>query len=87
MVATTLSIFAFCLILERIFCGWKLPTVKTWHLRVIIINVIQLGVVTLAGLSWEKWLSSFSLFHLSLYVNPWPGGFINRFRSYFFKNN
>jgi sterol desaturase/sphingolipid hydroxylase (fatty acid hydroxylase superfamily) len=35
--------------------------------------------VLLAGLSWEKWLSSWPLFHLSRYVSPVAGGMIAYF--------
>ena len=57
-------------ILERIILGWKLPEVPTWTIRVIAINFVQLAIVTLAGYTWEKWLSSTSFFYLSKYVGP-----------------
>ena len=62
MLLLILSIFAGCFILERSLPGWKLPKVKTWAIRVLLINAVQLGVVLLAGVSWEKWLSAYSLF-------------------------
>lgn len=71
--------FIACFVIERLFVGWKLPRVHSWHTRVILINVVQLGVVLLAGYSWEKWLSSPSLFRLSDAVNPWVAGFIAYF--------
>ncbi|QLY26430.1 sterol desaturase family protein [Bdellovibrio sp. KM01] len=80
MLTITLSIFVFCFILERIFTGWKLPDVKTWHIRVLAINILQLGIVTLAGYTWEKWLAAVSVFNLSDHVGPWMGGFV----AYFF---
>jgi sterol desaturase/sphingolipid hydroxylase (fatty acid hydroxylase superfamily) len=55
---------AFCLILERTAPGWKLPAVRTWPFRVIVVNAFQLAVVLLAGISWERWLSARSLFYL-----------------------
>jgi sterol desaturase/sphingolipid hydroxylase (fatty acid hydroxylase superfamily) len=79
MLSLTLGIFAFCFVVEKVFCGWKLPPVKTWYFRVVAINLIQLGVVTLAGITWEKWLSSWSLFHLSAHLGNWAGGFIAYF--------
>jgi len=66
--------FVVCFLLERLFPGWKLPKVRTWPIRVITINLVQLGVVTLAGFTWERWLSSTSLFHLSNILGPVPGG-------------
>lgn len=79
MIITILLIFVFCFILEKLIPGWKLPKVRTWPFRVILVNAIQLGVVLLAGLSWEKWLSSLSVFHLSRYVPPVAGGIIAYF--------
>ncbi len=71
--------FGVCFLIERLNLGWKLPEVPTWTIRVLGVNFIQLGVVLLAGISWEKWLSSFSLFHLSKHVSPIMGGLIAYF--------
>ena len=35
--------FAFCFVLERAFPGWPLPRVRTWPVRVILVNLVQLG--------------------------------------------
>src|SRR5262245_62066263 len=67
------------MLLERAVPGWRLPKVRTWPLRVVAINLAQLGVVLLAGVTWEKWLSSWSLFHLSRQVSPAAGGMIAYF--------
>lgn len=69
-------VFAACFVLERIVPGWRLPSVRTWPLRVLLINAAQLAVVVLAGVSWERWASSWSVFHLSSHVPPWLGGLI-----------
>ncbi len=69
-----LAVFTFCFILERLIPGWDLPKIKTWPLRVLSVNAVQLGVVLLAGISWEVWLSSWSIFKLSDYFNPLWGG-------------
>ena len=79
MLFTILIIFISCFILERIFVGWKLPIVKTWPIRVLLINVVQLGVVIIAGITWEVWLSSWSVLNLSNYVTPVVGGCIAYF--------
>jgi sterol desaturase/sphingolipid hydroxylase (fatty acid hydroxylase superfamily) len=68
-----------CMLLERVIPGWRLPTVRTWPLRVVAVNVVQLGVVLLAGLTWEKWFSSRSAFHLSDYLSAVAGGLIAYF--------
>lgn len=77
--ALIFAVFVFCFVLERIFPGWPLPRVRTWPMRVLLINAAQLGVVLLAGVSWERWLSSTSLFRLSDHVSPAVGGLIAYF--------
>jgi sterol desaturase/sphingolipid hydroxylase (fatty acid hydroxylase superfamily) len=79
MLGTIFLVFGCCFLIERLIPGWKLPKVRTWPVRVLLINGVQLGVVLLAGLTWEKWLSSWSLLHLSLYVSPAAGGMIAYF--------
>src|SRR5438874_1904190 len=79
MLTLILAAFAFCFILERVVPGWQLPHVRTWPFRVLLINGVQLGVVMLAGVTWERWLSSASLFHLSRHVPASAGGAIAYF--------
>lgn len=75
--AMTVLIFVSCFIVERSFPGWKLPKVKSWPFRVVLINLAQLGVIQLAGLTWEKWLNQASLFHVE--IGAWQGGFLAYF--------
>ncbi|HUE12286.1 MAG TPA: sterol desaturase family protein [Steroidobacteraceae bacterium] len=79
MIAVILAAFAACFIVESAVPGWKLPAVRTWPLRVLSINAVQLCVVLLAGVSWERWLRGASLCHLSRHVPPLIGGFIAYF--------
>jgi sterol desaturase/sphingolipid hydroxylase (fatty acid hydroxylase superfamily) len=79
MLPTILAVFACCFVLERIFPGWPLPRVRTWPLRVLLINGVQLGVVLVAGLTWERWLASASVFHLSEHLSPALGGVLAYF--------
>jgi sterol desaturase/sphingolipid hydroxylase (fatty acid hydroxylase superfamily) len=79
VLATIVIIFGFCFILEHIIPGWPLPYVKTWPLRVLLINGIQLCVILLAGISWERWLASSSVLQLSAHVSPVIGGLIAYF--------
>jgi sterol desaturase/sphingolipid hydroxylase (fatty acid hydroxylase superfamily) len=79
MLPILLLIFGLCFIAERLAPGWPLPRVRTWPVRVIVINLVQLCVVLLAGVSWERWLSRWSLFHLSARVPAPLGGFIAYF--------
>jgi sterol desaturase/sphingolipid hydroxylase (fatty acid hydroxylase superfamily) len=66
--------FAFCLALERLRPGWSLPRVRTWLPRVLIVNGIQLGVVTIAGYTWGRWLQDWSLLGLRQHLSPLAGG-------------
>jgi sterol desaturase/sphingolipid hydroxylase (fatty acid hydroxylase superfamily) len=59
-----------CMLIERRWPGWRLPRVPTWPARVIAVNLVQVGVVLLAGVSWDRWFSRWSLFHLGAAV-PW----------------
>ncbi|WP_316828153.1 sterol desaturase family protein [Pedobacter miscanthi] len=79
MLVVIFVVFGCCFLIERIKPGWKLPNVSTWTIRVLVFNFIQLSIVVLAGFTWEKWLSSISLLHLSNYTSNWLGGIIAYF--------
>ncbi len=79
MLVTIFIIFIFCFLIERLKIGWVLPKVRTWWVRVVLINIAQLGVVLLAGVTWEHWFSAWSIFQLSDYVSNTLGGFIAYF--------
>ena len=67
------------IILERIIPDQKLPHVKGWWLRVVLLNTLQLGVIFLGKISWDKWLQQYSFFSLSNEVSEITGGFISYF--------
>jgi sterol desaturase/sphingolipid hydroxylase (fatty acid hydroxylase superfamily) len=52
------------IVVERLWPAHEWPKVRAWWGRVIFVNVIQLGIVVLAGQTWDRWLNSASLFHL-----------------------
>ncbi len=79
MIGQLLILFAGCFLLERLVPGWKLPVVPTWWIRVLAVNAVQLGVVLLAGVTWERWLAGWSLAHLSSTLHPWLAGFVAYF--------
>lgn len=76
MLLKLILVFIGCFILERAIPGWRLPSIRSWPFRVVGINAIQIVIVLLAGISWEEWLSSWSLFHLSSAVPDVIGGVI-----------
>jgi sterol desaturase/sphingolipid hydroxylase (fatty acid hydroxylase superfamily) len=41
--------------------------------------VLQLGVVLLAGVSWERWAQGHGVFDLSAHLRPWAGGLLAYF--------
>jgi sterol desaturase/sphingolipid hydroxylase (fatty acid hydroxylase superfamily) len=49
----------------------------------LAINFLQLAVVIAAGMNWEKWLSTYSLFHLLRHVPNWTGGVLAYFAATF----
>lgn len=79
MVTIILVAFIACFFLERAVPGWPLPSVRSWPVRVLLINCVQLAVVIVAGLTWERWLSSWSIFHLSVYLSSVTGGMLAYF--------
>jgi sterol desaturase/sphingolipid hydroxylase (fatty acid hydroxylase superfamily) len=74
VIGTILVVFVFCFLLERIVPGWHLPRVRTWPVRVLLINGVQLAVVLVAGVTWERWLSDWQLWRLSEHLSPLAGG-------------
>lgn len=79
MIPLIIGIGISLMVLERIIPDQKLPHVKGWWTRVIIINVLQLGIVILGSFTWDLWLKKVSLFSLSEYSNPITGGLIGYF--------
>ena len=79
MLAFILAAFVFCFALERMRPGWRLAPVRGWWWRVLAINGVQLGVVVVAGYTWERWASQASLLHLSRHVGAAAGGLIAYF--------
>ena len=61
IVAVTLVFFA----LERRFSGRTLPTSPGWLARALAMNLIQLGLIGLGGLTWNRAFRGHSLFHLA----------------------
>lgn len=51
-------------VVERLWPANALPRVRAWWPRVILINAIQVSIILLAGLTWDVWLRSASLFDL-----------------------
>jgi sterol desaturase/sphingolipid hydroxylase (fatty acid hydroxylase superfamily) len=66
---------------ERIWPANGLPKVRAWWPRVIFVNAIQMGIVLVAGFTWDRWLQSFSLVKLH---DIWPShAFFQAILAYF----
>lgn len=68
---------------ERLWPARPLPEVPNWWARVIFVNVIQLGIVILAGFTWDRWLQEWSIFSLRSLLSPIGQGFVAYFVSTF----
>jgi sterol desaturase/sphingolipid hydroxylase (fatty acid hydroxylase superfamily) len=69
MIILLFAIAAGCILVERLWPAMELPRVHAWWPRVLLINAIQLGIVVLAGETWNRWLAHASLLHLSRHFN------------------
>ena len=83
MLVAIVTIAALYLVLEQLIPGTQQPEVRGWRCRAIAINLAQLCVVLLAGLTWERWLSSWSLFTLPPALGPLGAGLVAYFISTF----
>lgn len=64
---------------ERILPGRELPEAPGWYVRAAFLNLMQVGIVLLAGVVWNKWLQSWSLFHIAATVPPFCEGLLGWF--------
>lgn len=75
-VLVVIAIAAVFIAVERIWPDQKLPKVKGWWWRVILINAVQAGMVIVGGMTWEKYFHSFNLLHLSEKISPVAQAFV-----------
>lgn len=67
MLPLIIAIAAALFVVERLFPARELVYAHGWWARVVFVNVIQLGIVVLAGVTWDRWLQSYSLIDLQQY--------------------
>ncbi len=79
MLPLLIVVFCACVVFERLHPGWPLPPVRSWPYRVLAINAIQIAIVLLAGVTWERWLQSASVFNLEVHLPPLLAGFVAYF--------
>lgn len=56
--------------LERRFPGRPLPAVRGWYGRAIFINALQVLLIGLGGLTWNKFFREYSLLHFGHWRSP-----------------
>lgn len=66
-------------VLERLRPGRALPSSPGWYARALALNLCQLGIVLLAGVTWAKWLQGPSLFEIRQAMPPVAQGFLSWF--------
>jgi sterol desaturase/sphingolipid hydroxylase (fatty acid hydroxylase superfamily) len=75
MLGIILSVGLCLMVLERLIPDQALQKVDGWWLRVIIVNVLQLGVVLLADLAWNQWFG-FNILNLRGHFSPPAAAFL-----------
>jgi sterol desaturase/sphingolipid hydroxylase (fatty acid hydroxylase superfamily) len=83
MIIVILMVAAFVIALEFLFPAWELKKVDGWYRRVFLINSVQIIVAITAGLTWDRWLSEYSLFNLSPAYPVWIAAFVAYFANTF----
>ena len=76
MLLLIIGIAAAMFVIERLWPGQKLPSSRGWWLRIALVNATQLGIVILAGVSWDRWMQGVSLISLSSVLNDWTAGLL-----------
>jgi sterol desaturase/sphingolipid hydroxylase (fatty acid hydroxylase superfamily) len=69
----------FFFVLERLRPGRALPCSPGWYARALFLNLCQLGIVLLAGVTWTLWLQGPSLFEIRGTMPPAAQGFLSWF--------
>ena len=71
-IAATIVFFS----VERIWPGRKLPHVRGWYIRAVLINLIQLGITLSLARLWYEIFGLSSVFNLSSWNIPALEGFV-----------
>ena len=61
---------------ERIWPGRGLPRSSSWYTRAAFLNACQLGIVVMAGVTWNQWFAEWSVVSLKGEIPPILEGFI-----------
>lgn len=72
MIVVVIAIAVGMILVERAWPANELPKVRAWWARIAVINLLQLAIVLLAGVTWDRWLARIGLFHLREHLPPVP---------------
>lgn len=64
-------------IVEKLWPANELPKVTNWWGRVCLVNLIQLLIVIVAGLTWDRWFQGASLFNIREHFGMFPSACLN----------
>jgi sterol desaturase/sphingolipid hydroxylase (fatty acid hydroxylase superfamily) len=60
---------------ERAFPGRALPSSKGWYARAVVLNLVQLTMLGVAGLTWNRWFRTYTVVDLGDWAPPILQGF------------
>lgn len=60
-----LGVAVFFFVIERMFPGRTLPNSSGWYTRAAFLNICQMGIVLLAGITWNTWFRNLSSFNIA----------------------
>ena len=61
---------------ERLWPGRELPNPGGWYMRAALLNAVQLAIVVLAGVTWNRWFSALAIIGMSKYLPPVAEGLV-----------
>lgn len=73
LIVASTSVF---FLIERVFPGRDLPNSKSWYVRAIAINFVQLAIIGLGGLTWNKYFRDKAILNLGNWAHPAVEGFV-----------
>ena len=65
--------------IERILPGRELPVVPEWFLRAALFNSCQLGIIIVAGYTWNQWFMGWSMLSIADRLPPIMQGLLSWF--------
>jgi|LULL01.1.fsa_nt_gb sterol desaturase/sphingolipid hydroxylase (fatty acid hydroxylase superfamily) len=71
------TLFLLFFVSEKIFPARKLMQVQTWFKRVIFINIFQIIIIIIAGISWDKFFMKSSFLNLSDYYTDFTSALLS----------